>query len=165
MPLGVLFPRAASGFTTGSMMQVSRVAYDKFELQLPSAEPGWQPLGDDQCARDVACWLWQFGPTPIVALVEHDGEVPRWLSGRLTIGVPWQGRKAAALLIEEKEDLKRFLLAGAPHDRTHLLWPRLSPAKTFEALCAGGDAWTGAVDGHARVVGSDIVEVVQLQPA
>ncbi len=145
-------------------MQVSRVAYDRFELQLPPAEPGSAPLGDARVARDVAGWLWQFGPTPIVALVEHDGDVPAWLSKRLTLGVPWAGGTAAALLLEQREDLEAFLLQGAPHDRTHLLWPRISPAKAFEALCAGGDAWENAVDGHARMSEPEVMEVYQLQP-
>lgn len=146
-------------------MQVSRVAYDRFELQLPPADPGSQPLADARVARDVATWLWQFGPTPLVAIVEHDGSVPPWLSHRLTLGVPWNGATAAALLLEEPEDLERFLLQGAPHARTHLLWPRLSPAKTFEALCHGGDAWEGSVDGHARVSDPETIEVLQLQPS
>jgi hypothetical protein len=145
-------------------MQVSRVAYDRFELQLPPADPGAAPLADSRVARDVACWLWQFGPTPLVAIVEHDGTVPAWLSRRLTLGVPWQGRTAAALLLEERDDLERFLLQGAPHERTHILWPRVSPAKTFEALCAGGDAWENAVEGHARVSDPEVIEVFQLQP-
>ncbi len=145
-------------------MQVSRVAYDRFELQLPSPEPGWEPLSEGCVARDVAGWLWQFGPTPVIAIVEHDGEVPRWLAARLTVEVPWDGSIAAALVLEERRDLELFLMEGAPHPRTHLLWPRISPAKTFEALCAGSDAWTAAVEGHARVAGRDLLEVLQLQP-
>lgn len=145
-------------------MQVSQVAYDRFELQLPAPAPGWEPLAEGCVARDVAGWLWQFGPTPLIAVVEHDGEIPRWLRARLTVEVPWDGSIAAALVLEERGDLELFLMEGAPHPRTHLLWPRISPAKTFEALCARGDAWTSAVEGHARVAGPDVVEVLQLQP-
>jgi len=145
-------------------MQVSRVAYDRFEMQLPAPEAGCEPLAEACVAQDVAGWLWQFGPTPLIAIVEHDGEVPRWLSRRLTVGVPWDGRTAAALILEDRGDLERFLVEGAPHGKTHLLWPRVSPAKTFEALCTAGATWADTVEGHARVVGSDVVEVMQLQP-
>lgn len=145
-------------------MQVSRVAYDRFTLQLPACDPGSEPLSERSVARDLARWLWQFGPTPVVAVVEHDGEVPRWLADRLTVGVPWKDGVAAALVLEDRDALERFLVAGAPHERTHLLWPRVSPAKTFEALCAGSDAWRDAVDGHARVADPEVIEVSQLQP-
>lgn len=145
-------------------MHVSRVAYDRFVLELPPAEPGWQPLTDAEVAHDVAGWLWEFGPTPLVAIVEHDGSVPQWLADRLTVAVPWKGRQAAALLLEERPDVERFLQVGAPHQRTHLLWPRVSPAKTFEALCGKGDTWTGSVEAHARLIDGQ-VEVLQLQPA
>lgn len=144
-------------------MHVSRVAFDCFVLELPDAEPGWQPLADARVARDVAAWLWEFGPTPLIAIVEHDGREPDWLSRRLTVTVPWEGRPASALVLEERRDLERFLLDGAPHARTHFLWPRVSPAKTFEALCQGG-SWVGSVDAHARVPSPKAVEVFQLQP-
>ncbi len=140
------------------------MAYDRFELQLPPAETGSAPLGDALVARDVAGWLWQFGPTPIVALIEQDGDLPAWLSPHLTLSVPWKDGSAAALLLEERSDLEQFLLQGAPHEHTHLLWPRVSPAKTFEALCAGGSAWESAVDGHARMSEPEVMEVFQLQP-
>lgn len=145
-------------------MLVSRVAYDRFVMELPLAEPGWQPLADADVAHDVAGWLWQFGPTPLIAIVEHDGSVPRWLSDRTTFAVPWKGKPAAALLLEERDDVQRFVQEGAPHASTNFLWPRVSPAKTFEALCTKADAWTGSVDAHARVVDGHL-EVLQLQPA
>lgn len=143
-------------------MQVSRVAYDRFELQLPAAEPGWEPLGEDCVARDVASWLWQFGPTPLIAVVEHDGKKPKWVSSRLTVDVPWNGGVAAAVILEQEPELERFLVEGAPHRRTHFMWPRRSPAKTFEALCNGD--WRDEVEGHAGVSASGTVEVFQLQP-
>lgn len=145
-------------------MQVSRVAYDRFELQLPPREPGWEPLAEGCVARDVAGWLWQFGPTPLIAIVEHDGAVPRWLTARLTVEIPWDGSIAAALVLEERRDLELFLVEGAPHRTTHFLWPRVSPAKTFEAMCAGGERWKDAVESHATVAPTGVVEVSQLQP-
>lgn len=142
---------------------MSRVAYDRFVLEMPPAEPGWQPLADADVAHDVAGWLWEFGPTPLVAVVEHDGSVPQWLSDRITVTVPWKGKSAAAFMLQERAEFERFLQLGAPHQKTHVLWPRVSPAKTFEALSGGGEAWTGAVDAHARVIDGH-VEVIQLQP-
>lgn len=145
-------------------MLVSRVAYDRFVMELPHAEPGWQPLQDAEVAHDIAGWLWQFGPTPLIAIVEHDGDVPRWLSDRTTYKVPWKGRTATALILEDQDDVQRFVQAGAPHVNTNFVWPRVSPAKTFEALCTRpGDGWTGAVDAQARVI-DDHLDVLQLQP-
>lgn len=143
-------------------MLVSRVAYDRFELDLPKPEPGWEPLGEDCVAHDVARWLWQFGPTPLIAVVEHDGKKPKWVSSRLTVDVPWSGGVAAAVILERSEELVAFLKEGAPHKRTHFVWPRRSPAKTFEAMC-GGD-WKDEVEGHAIVTPTGNVEVQQLQP-
>lgn len=143
-------------------MQVSRVAYDRFELQLPSPEPGWEPLGEGCVARDVAAWLWQFGPTPLIAVVEHDGKSPKWVSSRLTVDVPWSGGVAAAVILENEREAVDFLMQGAPHRQTHFLWPRRSPAKTFEAMCNG--RWQDEVEGHATVTPSGCVEVQQLQP-
>jgi hypothetical protein len=53
-------------------------------------------------------------------------------------------------------------MEGAPHRRTHFLWPRRSPAKTFEAMCGG--RWEDEVEGHATVARDGKVEVQQLQP-
>lgn len=142
-------------------MQVSRVAYDRFELQLPASEPGWEPLAEGSIARDVASWLWQFGPTPLIALVEHAGKKPRWVSSRLTVDVPWNGAVAAAVIVETEAELGRFLAEGAPHRETHFMWPRRSPAKTIEALCTG--RWRDDVEGEATVTPTGAVEVVQLQ--
>jgi hypothetical protein len=144
-------------------MQVSRVAYDRFEMQLPAPEAGWEPLGEGCIAREVAAWLWQFGPTPLIAVVEHDGKVPKWVSSRLTVDVPWDGGVAAAVIVEREPELERLLIEGAPHRRTRFLWPRRSPAKTFEAMCGGN--WKDEVEGHATVSPRGCIEVLQLQPA
>lgn len=144
-------------------MHVSRVAYDRFVLEVPLAEPGWEPLADPTVAHDVSGWLWEFGPTPLIAIVEGDRDVPPWLSDRTTFRIPWKGTQATALILEERTDLERFVREAAPLEGMHLLWPRVSPAKTFEALCAAGDTWTRAVDAHARVTDGN-VEVLQLQP-
>ena len=145
-------------------MLVSRIAYDRFVMELPPSEPGWQPLEDAEVAHDIAAWLWEFGPTPLIAIVEHDGDVPTWLSDRATYKVPWKGRTATAVLLEDRDDVQRFVQAGAPHVNTNFVWPRVSPAKTFEALCTrAGDGWTGAVDAEARVI-DDHLDVHQFQP-
>jgi hypothetical protein len=143
-------------------MQVSRVAYDRFELLLPTAEPGWEPLSEGCIAREVGGWLWQFGPTPLIAVVDHAGKKPKWVTSRLSVEVPWSGRVAAAVLIESEDELESFLAEGAPHYQTHFIWPRRSPAKTLEAMCAG--TWRDEVEGEATVSPSGAVEVLQLQP-
>jgi hypothetical protein len=143
-------------------MQVSRVAYDRFELLLPTPEPGWEPLTEGCIAREVGNWLWQFGPTPLIAVVEHPGKKPKWVSSRLSVEVPWNGKVAAAVIIETEDELERFLSEGAPHRQTHFVWPRRSPAKTLEAMCAG--KWQDEVEGEATVSPAGSVEVLQLQP-
>ena len=132
-------------------------------MQLPAPEPGWQPLSEGCIAREVAGWLWQFGPTPLIAIVEHDGKKPKWVTSRLSVDVPWNGSVAAAVLLEREGELETFLEEGAPHVRTSFLWPRRSPAKTFEAMCTG--RWQDEVEGHAWVTADSAVEVLQLQPA
>ncbi len=144
-------------------MQVSRVAYDRFELQLPAREPGWEPLTEGSIAREVAGWLWQFGPTPLIAVVEHTGKKPTWVSSRLCVDVPWRDGVAPAVIIENESELERFLSEGAPHRQTHFMWPRRSPAKTLEAMCTG--RWQDEVEGQAEMSAAGSVEVLQLQPA
>src|SRR2546428_11183178 len=65
-------------------MQVSQVAYDRFVLELPAADATWRPLADAECLAEAAAWLWDFGPTPLVAVVGHDGAAPNWLTGWTT---------------------------------------------------------------------------------
>ena len=65
-------------------------------------------------------------------------------------------------LIESEKELVQFLNEGAPHKETHFMWPRRSPAKTFEAMCSG--KWQDEVEGHANVSPAGSVEVLQLQP-
>ena len=136
-------------------MQVSQVAYDRFVVELPPAEADWRPLADPETIAETAAWLWQFGPTPLVAVVGMDkGATPSWLAAWSPRQVNWApdgATSGSALVLTTLADLERFLAEGAPHDRTVLLWPRIAPAKTFEALMAGGAAWMGAVDAHARI--------------
>jgi len=150
-------------------MQVSQVAYDRFVLELPAADSQWRPLADPEVIAETAAWLWDFGPTPLIAVVGHDGVAPSWLAAFAPRTVAWAPDGAvsgAALLLPTRADLECFLAAGAPHERTALLWPRRHEAKTFEALAAGGAQWLRAVDGHARIArAGEVFEVVQVQPA
>ena len=135
-------------------MQVSQVAYDRFVLELPAADATWRPLADPECLAEAAAWLWDFGPTPLVAVVGHDGAAPTWLTGWTTRQVtfaPAGAKAGAAVVLATRTDLERFLSAGAPHERTMLMWPRNQEAKTFEALKAGGQAWLKTVDAHAEI--------------
>ena len=147
-------------------MQVSQVAYDRFVLELPAADATWRPLADAECLAEAAAWLWDFGPTPLVAVVGHDGAAPNWLTGWTTRQVGWApaGAKAgAAVVLATRSDLERFLFAGAPHERTVLLWPRNQEAKTFEGLNAGGGAWLKTVDAHAEIQrAGEVFEVHQI---
>ena len=135
-------------------MQVSQVAYDRFVVELPPADADWRPLADPETIAETATWLWNFGPTPLVAVVGADSAAPNWLAAWSPRQVNWAPEGASrgyAVLLLTLEDLERFLAGGAPHERTALLWPRVAPAKTFEALVAGGAAWQRAVDAHARI--------------
>ena len=135
-------------------MQVSQVAYDRYVVELPPADADWRPLADPETLAETAAWLWDFGPTPLMAVVGTDGAAPSWLSTWTTRQVKWAPEGATtgiAVVLLAQSDLERFLAEGAPHERTVLLWPRVSPAKTFEALAAGGTAWLGAVDAHAKI--------------
>jgi hypothetical protein len=149
-------------------MQVSQVAYDRFVLELPAADSEWKPLADPELVAETAAWLWDFGPTPLVGVVGFDGPAPAWLT-------PWQSRQVhwapdgttsgRAVLLETRSDLERFLVQGAPHAHTALLWPNVHEAKTFEALVAGGAQWLRAVDAHARIQrNGEVFEVSQVQP-
>ena len=147
-------------------MQVSQVAYDRFVLELPAADATWRPLADPECLADAAAWLWDFGPTPLVAIVGHDGAAPSWLTGWKPRKVGWAPAGApagAAVVITTRSDLERFLSEGAPHEKTVLLWPRQQEAKTFEALNAGGGAWLKTVDAHAEIQrAGEVFEVHQV---
>lgn len=150
-------------------MHVSQVAYDRFVVELPPADADYRPLADPETVAETAAWLWDFGPTPLVAVVGHDGAAPSWLTAWSPRTVKWAARGAAtgaALVLATRADLERFLSEGAPHEHTALLWPNVSEAKTFEALRAGGTAWLKAVDAHAQISESgQRFEVNQVTPA
>jgi hypothetical protein len=150
-------------------MQVSQVAYDRFVVELPPADAEYRPLADPDTVAEAAAWLWDFGPTPLVAVVGYDGAAPSWLSAWSPRSLPWapQGAKAGvAIILDSRPDLERFLSEGAPHDLTVLLWPSRSEAKTFEALRAGGAAWLTTIDAHAQISNhGERFEVSQIQPA
>ncbi len=147
-------------------MQVNQVAFDRYVLELPPADAEWRPLADTETVAETAAWLWEFGPTPLIAVVGHDGAAPAWLTAWSPRDMKWapQGAKAgAAVVISTLDDLQRFLHDGQPHARTILMWPRVAPAKTFEALNRGHDAWLGAADAPATVSQEDArVEVNQV---
>ena len=135
-------------------MQVSQVAYDRYVVELPAADGDWRPLADPETLAETAAWLWEFGPTPLVAVVGNDGAAPSWTASWSPRPMHWapEGTSAgAAVIIESLEDLVRFLKEGAPHDHTVLMWPRVSPAKTFEALNLGGTTWKTSVDAVANI--------------
>jgi hypothetical protein len=150
-------------------MQVSQVAYDRFVVELPPADAEYRPLADPETVAETAAWLWDFGPTPLVAVVGYDGAAPTWLSAWSTRTVGWapQGAKTgAATLLSSRSDLERFLSEGAPHEHTVLLWPSVSEAKTFEALRTGGAAWLKTIDAHAQISNAgERFEVNQVAPA
>ena len=135
-------------------MQVSQVAYDRYVVELPKADADWRPLADPETLAETAAWLWQFGPTPLVAVVGSDKSIPGWLtawSPRVMKWAPTGTKLGCAVVLTEQADLERFLREGAPHEHTALMWPRVSAAKTFEALAAGGETYKGTVDAVANV--------------
>jgi hypothetical protein len=149
-------------------MQVSQVAYDRFVVDLPPADADYRPLADPETVAETAAWLWEFGPTPLLAVVGYDGAAPSWLSAwsPRKIDTAHDGAKrGAAVLISERADLERFLSEGAPHEHTELLWPSTSEAKTFEALNAGGTVWLKSIDAHAKISNKgERFEVEQIEP-
>jgi hypothetical protein len=135
-------------------MQVSQVAYDRYVVELPAADGEWRPLADPDTLAETAAWLWEFGPTPLVAVVGNEGAAPSWIASWSARAMKWapDGTSSSeAVVIESLEDLVRFLREGAPHDHTVLMWPRVSPAKTFEALNADGAPWKSSVDAVANI--------------
>ena len=149
-------------------MQVSQVAYDRFRLELPAADATWRPLADPECLAETAAWLWDFGPKPLIAVVGYDRDTPKWLAtwkARAVRFAPGGSSAGAAVTLASRVDLERFLVAGAPHEHTTLLWPARGEAKTFEALVAGGAAWLRTVDAHARIKrNGEVFELVQTNP-
>lgn len=144
-------------------MQVSQVAYDRFVVELPSADAEWRPLADPETVAETAAWLWEFGPTPLVAVVASGDAAPSWLTAWSPRPVKWSDTTAHAVTLTTQADLERFLTEGAPHDGTVLLWPRVSPAKTFEALVAGGNDWQGSIDARATIAREgEVFEINQL---
>lgn len=144
-------------------MQVSQTAYDRFTVELPLADTRYA-LADSNVAAEIAAWLWEFGPTPVMALVDVTAAQPEWLGAwhAASAKVRWAGGSAAAFVLSSRDELERFLAAGAPHEGTTLVWPRRGPAKALEALAQGGAVWLGSVDAYARVErGGEVVEVVQ----
>jgi len=142
-------------------MQVSQVAYDRFVVELPPADAEYRPLADPETVAETAAWLWDFGPTPLVAVVGYDGAAPSWLTAwsprKVSFG-PAGTKAGAALVLKTQADLERFLSEGAPHEHTVLLWPSRSEA--------GGAAWMTAVDAHARISNAgERFEVNQIAPA
>ncbi len=149
-------------------MQVSQVAYDRFVVELPPADAEWRPLADPETISETAAWLWDFGPSPLIAIVGADA-APSWLAAWSPRQVNWgpEGSpRGFAVLLRARADLERFLAEGAPHDRTAILWPRGVEARTFEALMAGGSAWMRTVEAHARISRQgEVFEVNQVGPA
>ena len=144
-------------------MQVSQTAYDRFTVALPPADARCA-LADTDVAAEIAAWLWEFGPTPVMALVDVSTARPEWLGAwqAASVNVRWKDGTGTAVVLSARDDLERFLAAGAPHEGTTLVWPRRGPAKTLEALSEGGNAWLLSVDAYARVEkGGDVVEVTQ----
>ena len=144
-------------------MQVSQTAYDRFTVELPLADASFA-LADADVAAEIAAWFWEFGPTPVMALVDVTTAQPGWLGAWPAAGacVRWARGSAVPVVLSSRDELERFLAAGAPHEGTTLVWPRRGPAKTLEALAQGGDAWLASVDAYAHVEkGGDVVEVVQ----
>jgi hypothetical protein len=150
-------------------MHVSQVAYDRFVVELPPAAADYRPLADPETVAETAAWLWDFGPTPLVAVVGYDGAAPSWLSAWSPSTVGWAppgSESGAVLVLSTRDELERFLSEGAPHEHTMLLWPSISEAKTFEALHAGGAAWLTAIDAHAEIShAGERLEVNQVAPA
>jgi hypothetical protein len=148
-------------------MQVSQVAYDRFLLELPPADATWRPLADPECLAETAAWLWDFGPKPLIAVIGVDKAAPSWLTAWKSRGVrfaPSGASAGVALILANRTDLERFLSEGAPHERTVLLWPRVSEVKTFEALNGAPNAWLQTVDGHATIQrGGEVFEVHSVQ--
>jgi len=135
-------------------MQVSQVAFDRYVVELPPADAEWRPLADPETIAETASWLWAFGPTPLVAVVGLESAAPSWLAAWTPRQVKWapQGTAAgSALVLTSLADLERFLAEGAPHAHTILMWPRISPAKTFEALNGVNGSWQNSVDAHCDI--------------
>ncbi|TMC68927.1 MAG: hypothetical protein E6J13_12990 [Chloroflexi bacterium] len=146
---------------------MSQVAYDRFVLELPTADAGWRPLADPECLAETAAWLWDFGPKPLVAVVGVDKAAPSWLMAWKPRGVrfaPGGASAGVAVVLTSRADLERFLSEGAPHERTVLLWPRTNETKTFEALNGAANGWLQTVDGHASIQrAGEVFEVHQAQ--
>src|SRR3954466_15332306 len=136
-------------------MQVSQIAYDRYVVELPPADAEWRPLADPETIAETASWLWHFGPTPLVAIVGYSGAAPSWIASWSPHDVRWapQGTiTGAGIVVMSLEVLERFLREGAPHAHTVLMWPRVSPAKTFEGLNNPGANWKNTVDAIANII-------------
>lgn len=154
-------------------MRVSQVAFDRYLVELPEPEPGYEPLHDPVEVKSVAGWLCAYGQMPIVALVARDAWQPT-LPHRVLPWVPGDADQgdcaiacrpevgSAAVVLNDEDDVRAFLSECPAVSRTAFLWPRLDLAKTFMRLSENGD-WQPAAEAVARFsrAGSR-VEVQQL---
>src|ERR1700682_4900207 len=150
-------------------MQVSQVAYDRFVVELPPADAEDRPLADPETVAETAAWLWEFGPTPLVAVVSYDGAAPSWLSAwsprKIASTLEGAKKTGAAVVLSQQSDLERFLSEGAPPEPTAPLWPSISEAKSFEGLSLAGAAWRKSIAGHAKISNKgERFEVEQIEP-
>jgi hypothetical protein len=155
-------------------MRVSQVAFDRFVVELPEAEPDYVPLRDPQELDALVRWLWDFGRPPVLALVGGDPAwcqswSPRrvsWVPGDADVGateIAWDRERGGhALVLENDDELRRFLLACPAISRIALMWPRIDLAKTFMKLAENND-WRPAAEAVARLAaGGSRIEVQQL---
>ena len=142
-------------------MHVSRVAFDRFLVELPEPEPGYTPLADKEEVGHLVRFLWDFGSNPVLALAGGDAAwcqpwSPRrvsWVPADADAGGPeiaWQPEAgASAVVLKTEDDLRRFLTSCPAISRVAILWPRVDVAKSFMGLAQNGD-WRPAAEAVAR---------------
>lgn len=150
-------------------MHVSQIAFDRFLVQLPSPEPGYTPLADQEEVDHLVRFLWEYGTPPVLALVADDATWCQPWSPRRVSWVPedadtgaleiaWHpDRSSCAVVLKTDDELSSFLAACPAISRVALLWPRVDVAKSLMKLADNGD-WRGAADAFARFArqGSEI---------
>lgn len=142
-------------------MRVSQVAFDRYAVELPPAEPGYAPLADPEEVELLARFLWSFGTQPVLALVASEDATwcqpwsPRrvsWVPADAVAGVleiAWQPERGShAVVLQSEDDVRHFLSVCPAISRVAVLWPRVDIAKCFMRLAENAD-WRPAADAVA----------------
>ena len=154
------------------IVHVSQVAFDRFFVELPAPEPGYAPLADHEEVGHLVRFLWEYDTPPVLALVAGDASWCQPWSPRRVSWVPedadtgvleiaWHPERGGhAVILNNEDELSRFLAACPAISRVALLWPRVDVGKSLMRLAERED-WRLAADAVVRFAQQGAAVTVQ----